>query len=232
LGTGLFASRRAAGVVVAGTALLGVGLVVLGFSSGGSPPEPSKVVGAGETSSRVVRPPAQDEGKPTPRHQGVEGRISGPLLPHADPVSVAIPRLAIASRLVQLGVDDVGAMEVPDEPAEAGWYHLGPPPGSLGPAVIAGHVAWNQVPAVFFRLSQVRPGDVVEVTRADGRLALFEVTRIRLFDKSEFPTQAVFGPVNHAALRLITCGGEYESSARRYLGNVVVFARLSSSRGT
>ena len=232
MGTGLFASRRAVGVVVAVTALLGVGLVVLGFRSAGSPPEPSAVLDAAEPSSRVVHPPVPDEATPSRRRQGVEDRITGTVLPHADPVSVAIPRLAIASRLVQLGVDDLGAMEVPDEPAEAGWYRLGPPPGSLGPAVIAGHVTWNQVPAVFFRLSQVRPGDVVEVTRADGRLALFEVDRVRLFDKTEFPTQAVFGPVDHAALRLITCGGEYESSSHRYLGNVVVFARLSSSRGT
>ena len=112
---------------------------------------------------------------------------------------MAIPRLHIASPLVQLGIDDLGAMEVPDDPADAGWYRLGPPPGALGPAVIAGHVTWNQVPAVFFRLSEVRPGDVVEVTRADGRLAVFEVTAVRLFDKTEFPTRAVFGPVDHAA---------------------------------
>jgi sortase (surface protein transpeptidase) len=180
----------------------------------------------------VVHPRDPDEVEPSRGHQGVEDLITGPVLPHADPLSVAIPRLHIASGLVQLGIDDQGAMEVPVDPADAGWYRLGPPPGSLGPAVIAGHVTWNQVPAVFFRLSEVRPGDVVEVTRADGRLAVFEVTAVRLFDKSEFPTQAVFGPVDHAALRLITCGGDYESSAHRYLGNVVVFARLASSRGT
>jgi hypothetical protein len=227
----MFASRRVAGVV-AGTALLGVGLVVLGFRSAGSPPEPGTVVDVGEPSSPGVHAPAPDEEEPSRRRQGVEDLITGPVLPHADPVSVAIPRLAIASRLVQLGIDDLGAMEVPDGPAEAGWYRLGPPPGALGPAVIAGHVTWNQVPAVFFRLSELRPGDLVEVTRADGRLAVFEVTAVRLFDKTEFPTRAIFGPVDHAGLRLITCGGEYEDSAHRYLGNVVVFARLSSSRGT
>ena len=144
-------------------------------------------------------------------------------------MSVAIPRLGISSHLVPLGIDDQGAMQVPTDPADAGWYRLGPPPGALGPAVIAGHVTWNQVPGVFFRLAAVRSGDRVEVARDDGWVAVFEVTQVRLYAKTEFPTGAVFGPVDHAALRLITCGGEYERSAHRYLGNVVVFARLQSS---
>jgi hypothetical protein len=230
----VFGSRRAAGTVVVVTGLLGLALMFLGFRATSSPPEQSDVVEAGEPSSPTAHPtaPRTDRPKHSRRGKGVEDLITGPVLPHADPLSVAIPRLHIASGLVQLGIDDQGAMEVPVDPADAGWYRLGPPPGSLGPAVIAGHVTWNQVPAVFFRLSEVRPGDVIEVTRADGRLAVFEVTAVRLFDKSEFPTQAIFGPVDHAALRLITCGGDYESSAHRYLGNVVVFARLASSRGT
>ena len=80
------------------------------------------------------------------------------MLPAAQPLGVSIPRLDVASRLVRLGTDDQGAMEVPQDPATAGWYHLGPTPGALGPAVIAGHVTWNQVPAVFFRLAELRRG--------------------------------------------------------------------------
>jgi hypothetical protein len=120
-------------------------------------------------------------------------------------------------------------MEVPDEPAAAGWYRLGPTPGALGPAVIAGHVTWNQVPAIFFDLAQLRPGDVVEVTRGDDRVAVFRITRVRRYEKSEFPTGAVFGPIDHAGLRLITCGGEFDNASHRYSDNVVAFARLAYS---
>ena len=45
-----------------------------------------------------------------------------------------------------------GAMEVPQDPAVAGWFSRGPSPGALGPAVIAGHVTWNGAPAIFHRL--------------------------------------------------------------------------------
>ena len=42
--------------------------------------------------------------------------------------------------------------------------------------------------------------------------------------KDAFPTQAVYGPTPGPELRLITCGGEFDHSARRYLSNVVVSA--------
>ena len=163
---------------------------------------------------------------------GVEDLITGPVLPAAQPVSVSIPRLHVASRLMVLGVDYTGAMEVPEDPGTAGWYHLGPTPGALGPAVIAGHVTWNQVPAVFFRLAEMRRGDVVEVARKDNRVAVFEVTHVTRYAKSRFPTRAVFGGVDHAGLRLITCGGEYDSSSHRYRDNVVAFATLVSEHPT
>lgn len=150
------------------------------------------------------------------------------MLPAARPLTVTIPRLHIASGLVTLGVDDQGAMEVPKDPATAGWYRRGPMPGTLGPAVIAGHVTWNQQPAVFFRLAELRPGDVVEVARDDGRAAVFRVTRVQRYPKVRFPTRAVFGGIDHAGLRLITCGGQFDSSAHRYRDNVVAFARLES----
>jgi hypothetical protein len=159
----------------------------------------------------------------------VEDLVTGPVLPAAQPVTVSIPRLHVASRLVDLGVDGHGAMEVPRDPGTAGWYHLGPTPGALGPAVIAGHVTWNQVPAVFFRLAELRRGDVVEVARRDDRVAVFSVTHVRRYAKPEFPTRAVFGGVDHAGLRLITCGGEFDRSSHRYSDNVVVFATLVSA---
>jgi sortase (surface protein transpeptidase) len=152
------------------------------------------------------------------------------VLPESTPTSVSIPRIHVRSRLVRLGVDSTGAMEVPADPARPGWYDLGPTPGALGPAVIAGHVTWNQVPAVFYRLARLRPGDRVVVSRADGRRAVFGVRRVTRFEKTRFPTREVFGPIDHAGLRLITCGGTYDAAAHRYLANVVVFATLVAAR--
>jgi sortase (surface protein transpeptidase) len=150
------------------------------------------------------------------------------VLPESEPVSVSIPRIGVRSKLVDLGLKG-GAMETPKNPADAGWYSRGPSPGALGPAVIAGHVTWNG-PAVFYRLGSIRRGDQVSVTRKDGKTAVFTVTRVAQFPQSRFPTRAVYGPIDHAGLRLITCGGTYDAARHKYLDNVVVFAKLQAVR--
>jgi sortase (surface protein transpeptidase) len=132
--------------------------------------------------------------------------------------------------LVELGLDTKGAMEVPKDPARAGWFTRGAAPGALGPAVIAGHVTWNG-PAVFHRLGTLKRGDRVTVTRKDGRTVIFSVTRVAQFSKSRFPSQAVYGAIDHAGLRLVTCGGTYDRARARYLDNVIVFAKLEAVRG-
>jgi sortase (surface protein transpeptidase) len=90
-----------------------------------------------------------------------------------------------------------------------------------------GHIDSRTGPGVFFRLPELRPGDQVYVTRADGTLARFRVTAVQTYPKDHFPTQAVYGPVPDAELRLITCGGVFDRSRGSYLSNVVVFARLT-----
>jgi hypothetical protein len=225
-------SRRAAGVLALVAAVVGVALVLAGLAPRTSPPEPgSSVEQEGDTkpAPRPSTPQAHQRDK-RDKTAGVADLVTGPLLPSAVPVSIGIPRLHVFSRLEDLGVDQDGVMDVPAEPANAGWYELGPSPGALGPAVVAGHVTWNQVPAVFFRLAELRPGDVVQVTRADDLVAVFEVTRVEVYPKTAFPTDLVFGAIDHAGLRLITCGGDYEQGAHRYSDNVVAFARLTGWR--
>ena len=109
----------------------------------------------------------------------------------------------------------------------AGWYTGSPRPGTVGSAIIAGHVDSRSGPGIFFWLRTLRPGDRVYVGRADGTMAVFTVTRIKKFAKDQFPTAAVYGPVPDAELRLITCGGIFDRSLGSYLSNVVVFARLA-----
>jgi sortase (surface protein transpeptidase) len=93
-----------------------------------------------------------------------------------------------------------------------------------GPAIIAGHIDSVSGPAVFYRLSSLRPGDRTYVRRADGTLAVFRVTAIRLYPKDRFPTSAVYGSASGPELRLITCGGTFDPATHSDLSNVVVYA--------
>jgi hypothetical protein len=93
--------------------------------------------------------------------------------------------------------------------------------------VIAGHVDSVTGPGVFFRLRTLVPGDPVVVTRADGSVVRFAVTRVERFAKAAFPTAAVYGPTPDPQLRLVTCGGAFDRAARSYVDDVVVFAHAT-----
>ena len=47
---------------------------------------------------------------------------------------------------------------------------------------------------------------------------------VRVVPKTDFPTLDVYGNTDSPELRLITCGGPFDSSAGSYVDNVVVFA--------
>jgi len=153
--------------------------------------------------------------------------VAAPLPTPSPPVALAIPAIGVAGPLESLDVDDDGRLAAPVDPGLAGWFAGGVEPGQAGPAVIAGHVDSRSGPAVFYRLGDLRPGDTVDVTRADGSVVTFRVDEVAEHPKDEFPTAAVYGPVPGAALRLITCSGPFDRSTGHYRSNLVVYATLA-----
>jgi Sortase domain len=155
-----------------------------------------------------------------------------PAVPAAAPAPVRattldVPSLGIhTSALAALGVDAAGVLVPPSSTAVAGWFTGSAGPGELGPTVIAGHVDSYLGPGIFFHLDTMKPGDVVTVGRSDGATARYRVTDVLVVPKTQFPTDRVYGPTPGPELRLITCGGEFDRGARRYLRNVVVSAVL------
>jgi hypothetical protein len=147
------------------------------------------------------------------------------------PLRVLIPAIGVDSELMDLGLQPDGTLEVPAEGFPAGWFTGAPTPGELGPAILAGHVDWDGSPGVFYRLRDLVPGNEVSVVREDGSTAIFRVQAVERFAKDAFPTDAVYGDLDHSGLRLITCGGSFDSQARSYEDNIVVFADLVVAAG-
>lgn len=156
--------------------------------------------------------------------------IVGPVLPRSTPVAIAIPAIGVRSSLQDLGLNPNGTIAVPAPGPhynQAAWFTGSPTPGQAGPAVIEGHVdSAEDGPSVFFRLGALRPGEHVDVTRADHRTAVFTIDAVRRYAKSAFPTATVYGNTDNAALRLITCGGSFDRASGHYRSNIVVFAHL------
>ena len=174
-------------------------------------------------------PGGSDTAIPTPSAAAAAGPTPlggpGPLAPTAVPVGLAIPAIGVDERsLLELGRNPDGSLQVPTDFTRAGWFTGGSVPGEPGPSVIAGHVDSWRGPAVFFRLRDLRAGDPVTVRMSDGTTVRFRVDGVARYPKTAFPTEAVYGPVPGAALRLITCGGAFDRGARSYLDNIVVYA--------
>ena len=158
---------------------------------------------------------------------------STPSTPVAAPAAIQIPAIDVKSVLMTVGLNPDGTLEVPQPGPDydkAAWFRGSPRPGEVGPAVIEGHVdSAANGPSIFYDLAQLAPGDRVEVDRKDGSTAMFEVYDVRTYPKDDFPTLDVYGNTDGPELRLITCGGPFDTEARSYLDNVVVFASLVDS---
>ncbi len=149
---------------------------------------------------------------------GVRNRV-------ARPVRLNIPAIGVSTRLVRLGLQGNGAVQVPGNPDVAGWFRLGPPPGGVGSSVILGHVDSTAGPAVFANLGHLRFGQRVRVLRTDGSTVIFRVVKVVAYPNARFPAHKIYGRLHGRRLNLVTCGGAYDNSKGGYQSNVVVYTR-------
>jgi LPXTG-site transpeptidase (sortase) family protein len=216
-GRRLWVSAAAAVLAAVGAGLLTVGLL----SQEPAPPSvpQGKASGGSGEPTRAAQPPSSPSNEP-----GEYKQPTGPVMDSSRPTRVRIPALDVSTGIIRLGLQGDGTMEVPQGPGTAGWYDKGPTPGALGPSVIAAHVTWNQEPDVFFELATVKVGQKVKVDRKDGSTSVFEVTEVKQYKKKNFPTERVYGSIDHAGIRLVTCGGVFDGD--EYSDNVVVYGKL------
>ncbi|MFE3204311.1 class F sortase [Embleya sp. NPDC059237] len=232
------AGHRLLLVVAVAAVVCGVVLGVIGYQNRRPPATataapkavataaPSPAAGAPADAADPARPadPAGPAAAPAPPE--------GPVLARSEPVTIDIAEIGVHAPLTSVDLDADGAVQVPpaDNERHAGWYDQGPTPGELGPAVLVGHLDSAAGPAVFYEVGTLRPGATVEIRRADQSTAIFTVDAVERFTKTDFPTQRVYGDLNRAELRVITCGGEYDADKGGYQDNTILFAHLTGSR--
>ena len=232
-------------LAVVGVVLAASGAAVIVFAATArTPPPPPPAVGSDGLVSVVSSaepdpapqpPPVEDESfRLPPAFSPVPEGVDDPLLlSSSEPAAIDIPAIGVHSEMQQVGLSAVLTLEVPAPGPhynQAAWYKHSATPGAIGPAIIVGHVdSATDGPSVFFHLGNLRPGDEVLVTRRDGTVAIFAIEAVRRYPKDDFPTELVYGGTDHAALRLITCGGTFDRAQRSYLDNVIVFATLVGS---
>lgn len=197
-----------------------VGAVLIGTAVAAQKHAPAPAPAAAGRITVTAPPSAAAAGQRRPPPAGSRS----PALSRSPAAAISVPALGISdSPLQQLGDNPDGSVAVPTSFHRAGWFTGSVAPGQPGPTVILGHVDSYQGPGIFFRLGTLRPGDLVSVRRADGRVITYRITGVREYAKSSFPTIAVYANTPLPTIRLITCGGAFDQTTRHYLSNVVAF---------
>jgi sortase (surface protein transpeptidase) len=142
------------------------------------------------------------------------------------PVGISIPAIGVSARTIRLGLNRDRTIEVPTNFADTGWFQPGPEPGETGAAVIVGHVDSRRGPAVFYRLRELRIGQVINVHLQDRATVRFVVRSMTRVPKSRFPTKRVYARTRQPTLRLITCAGPLNRATGHHADNYIVFATI------
>ena len=226
--------RRALTVFSLAAGSIAVGIAVVAFTVA----SPARgVVLEVETATLATLPPSIPAPTSSPADPPADTQSPDPL-PSADPLPTTTPAtfpppkvpataltindLDISQALQPVGLQDDGWMEIP-EVTEIGWYRHGAAPGQPGSTVLVAHVRWGDTPGPFYRLGALEPGALIEVGGEDGAVHSYVVVERAMYDKDSLPDRLWLksGP---ETLALITCGGEFNNSTRRYKQNIVVYA--------
>lgn len=201
--------------VAAGAAAIALALV----SCGASPEAAPAPSGSVSPSAPAPAPTAVVDAPVAPA-------TSAPARVPVPPVAVTVAAVDVAVPVQPVGIDANGAMELPVDPAIAGWYRFGADPTrGAGHTVISAHVDAPDYPiGPFSRLRDLAAGEAVQLQDAAGGIFDYVVQSVTYYRKTDLPVAELFAREGPPAVVLITCGGAFDAAVGRYEDNVVVIA--------
>jgi len=144
--------------------------------------------------------------------------------PPLAPTRMAIPSLYIDAPVIPLGLTADSQPEVPKRPDQVAWYpSFSSAPGQSSNAVLTGHVDWQTpdgapIPGVFYRLREMRIGDLIELTLEDGSKLQYRV-RANVATAYDDPKIVnVMQRTDKDVITVITCGGAWVKDRREENG--------------
>jgi hypothetical protein len=136
------------------------------------------------------------------------------------PIAIQIPQAGVDASIERVEIVD-GVMQNPSGPWVVSWYHDLAVLGRNDNVVMAGHVDyWDVGPAVFWNLSQLVPGDRIEVVSERERPYSYAVEWMKNYvvaDMTAADLDEMLGDAGGEALTLITCTiGSWDAAAQEY----------------
>lgn len=176
------------------------------------------------TSPPAAAPPSAQSPAPS---SGITVRpaVPEPAVAVPQPVRIQVEGTGIDLEVVPAGVEDNGAMTLPDNHHQAAWYRFGPAPGAeAGSSVLAAHVDSRTEQLPIAGLKDVPAGTVVTVTREDGSVLRYATEGVENTAKKSLDGHRLFDRAGAPRLKLVTCGGQWLEAQDDYEDNVVLTA--------
>ena len=147
------------------------------------------------------------------------------------PRYLTVEKLGIHNaRVLPMGVTANGAMDVPNNIFDVGWYTGSDRPGSGGTVVIDGHNGGPNIHGVFKDLPLLDSGDIIKVERGDGKTFTYKVVEsisVPLSEANAYMETALTSPESGTeSVTLISCTGEWSQVQYTYLSRQFVRAIL------
>lgn len=135
------------------------------------------------------------------------------------PQSITIPGIGVVN-MITVGLTSYGAVDVPTNIWQSGWFNGSAMPGNRGAAFIVGHT-----PGIFTGLRNLNVGDVITVTMNNGqqfnyRVVLRETVHLHSVDMRR--ALSVHGG-GVEGLNLMTCTGTFVPAFGTYDHRIIVY---------
>jgi sortase (surface protein transpeptidase) len=187
--------------------VLGIALLVIGFSCRGSDAPP----GSGELKpfdvpiSPTIAATSEILTTPTPTPPPFQGAVA----------KMSLPRLGIDYPIEPIGILPNNELDTPkDALGKIGWYNIYAKPGFGSNAVFSAHVNYYSgdgfKPGPFANLTKVEPGDEIVVEMANGQQYTYKVFKKQRYPVDTIPMGDLIWPKkpdDQEWITLITCGG-------------------------
>ncbi|MES2087538.1 MAG: class F sortase [Patescibacteria group bacterium] len=220
--------------IFSGLLFFQLAIVILGFNFSKTSFEPAQVLFAKTPAEKIVSSGLPRIARVDRKEPEVPVKIAAKkvTLATSDIVQklpaarLKIPKITVDASIIDMGLTENGAMAVPNNRVNVGWFSLGTRPGQTGSAVIGAHNRWNSQDGVFAHLDQLEIGDIVSIVDTSGISISFVVRDFKMYDATDTHTNDIFESENGAHLNLITCSGDWDPATKSFAKRLIIFTDL------
>lgn len=147
-------------------------------------------------------------------------------VPASMPKYLIIDDLGIKARVKSEGRDRDGAVGVPNNVFDVGWYDESSTPGSAGAAFFDGHVAGYTSHGALYNLKNAEEGTEIRVVMGDNSEIRYRVVTKDYFPQGDVDMVKALSPIRQDkfGLNIMTCSGSFDPKSDSYAERLVVYA--------